>query len=222
MGSCPNLNCCLTVSEFGRGEISQIQQFEPRLDRASDDHRQNKVVRAMRIIGKIKSYGMSASSVMQPGTSVRCSTGHTLATDLPKAVGGHDAAPQPVELLVASLLGCKTATAHFVARHLFPRPHNRLSLVAFSDVVATRDERGALTLPITSAPEVTSAILSVQGVATVSLVSDSVAVTDADVQELGRIVEIRCPVAATLASAGVALEFDWRLARPPLAPTSEK
>ena len=165
---------------------------------------------------------MSATSITSPGCTVRTSTGHELATDLPKAVGGQDIAPQPVELLVASLLGCKTATAHFVARHLFPRPHNKISTLEFTDVVAARDERGALTLPIASTPDVTSAILSVHGMATVSLVSDTAAVTAADVHELGRIVEIRCPVAATLRSAGVNLEFEWRLARPPVATSDEK
>ncbi len=144
-----------------------------------------------------------------PGSTSRTDTAYTIRTDLPTGVGGQDSAPQPVELLLAALLGCKTATAHFVARNLWERRANRIDAIAFDEVVATRDERGALALPISAAPPVTAALLSVGGRVRVRPRSGSI--TPADVEAMGRIVEERCPVAATLSAAGVRLEFEWVL-----------
>ena len=53
------------------------------------------------------------------GEACACTTRvrqHTIRTDTPKLSGGMDTAAQPVELLLAALVGCETATAHFVAR----------------------------------------------------------------------------------------------------------
>ena len=121
-----------------------------------------------------------------------------------------DTAPQPVELLLASLLGCKTATAHYVARHLWPRPHNKIQSIRFEDIVAERDERGALSLPIDEAPPVTAALLRVRGVARVLPTSSTISASE--VAALGRLVEERCPVAATLVAAGCELNVAWELA----------
>ena len=41
-----------------------------------------------------------------------------IQSDTPKASGGIGAAPQPVQLLLAALVGCEQATAHFLARKL--------------------------------------------------------------------------------------------------------
>ena len=38
---------------------------------------------------------------------------------------------------------CQVATAHYVARHLWARPHNRFESIEFADVEAVRDPRGA-------------------------------------------------------------------------------
>jgi putative redox protein len=165
----------------------------------------------MRSVAKLKSYTMSATS-RGVGCVVHTSTGHTLQTDLPRPVGGLDQAAQPVELLLAGLLGCKTATAHFVARHLWPRPHNRLAAIEFVDVVADRDERGAIHLPIRDKPSVTAALFSVRGVVHVMPAPGAIDhITPKDVEMLGEIVEQRCPVAATLLAAGCQLDFQWQL-----------
>eukprot|EP01050_Picozoa_sp_SAG11_P016077 SAG11_NODE_2151_length_3742_cov_1.578644_4_plen_176_part_00 len=163
-------------------------------------------------VAQLKRYALAAASVhSRPGCLVRTATGHQIATDLPKVAGGADSAPQPVELLLASLLGCKVATAHYVARHLWPRPHHRLASVRFTDVIAERDERGALSLPFDTPKPVTAALLAVRGVAHVRPATQSGHITAKDVQKLGDIVEQRCPVAATLALAGCKLEFEWQL-----------
>jgi uncharacterized OsmC-like protein len=50
-------------------------------------------------------------------------------TDTPKRMGGQDTAPEPVDLMLAALIGCEQATAHFVAMKMRPtlkienRPH---------------------------------------------------------------------------------------------------
>jgi hypothetical protein len=86
---------------------------------------------------------------------VRTNTGHELRTDVPaptSTMGGTDSAPQPVETLLAALLGCTQATAIFVGRHLEPRV--LIERLEFVDIVAERDERGARSLPIDVDPSV--------------------------------------------------------------------
>ena len=83
------------------------------------------------------------------GSGTQCVTKarnvHDIRTDVPKAMGGADEAPQPVELLLAALLTCEQATAAYVARHMSPR--FKLKYVHFS-VVGERDDRGATALPV--------------------------------------------------------------------------
>ena len=91
-----------------------------------------------------------------------------------------------------------------------------MASVIFEDVVAERDERGALALPMTDTPPVTAALTRVHGVARVRPVSAEISA--ADVARLGELVEVRCPVAATLTAAGCELgcelHFEWILDRP--------
>ena len=111
---------------------------------------------------------------------------HVMATDLPRAMGGHNLAPQPVELLVASWMGCTQATALFVARQLRRSPpsspsqnddhkdddkddvffqwrHVSLDRLEFVNITAIRDERGALHVPLSEPPPVPSRLLEIQG-----------------------------------------------------------
>ncbi|CAK0901607.1 unnamed protein product [Prorocentrum cordatum] len=96
---------------------------------------------------RLKRYALAAASQGRAGCAVRFPGGHASATDLPWPAGD-DAAPQPVELLLAALVGCKTATAHFVARHSWPRPFNRIDAIEWADVAAHRDEAIPVSLPI--------------------------------------------------------------------------
>ena len=158
---------------------------------------------------RAKLYRCSATSLPGAGCAIQMATGYTVRTGLPRRMGGDDTAPQPVELLVAALLGCKTATAHYVARHAWPKPDNMIESVAFLDVVACRDENGALALPIAEPNPVPAGLTYVAGTAVV--IPRATGVQNADVQALGRLVEQRCPVAATLRAGGCQLDFVWTL-----------
>jgi len=133
---------------------------------------------------------------------------HTIQTDVPKSMGGEDAAPQPVELVLAALVGCEQATAAYVARHT--RPRFPLRYVHF-DLRATRDERGAIALPIDERPPVSSRLLRVEGTAIVHLSRG--AESRARVEALGRRVEERCPVADMLRASGCELDVRWQMAK---------
>ena len=130
---------------------------------------------------------------------------HDIRTDVPKAMGGADEAPQPVELLLAALVGCEQATAAYVARHMSPR--FRLKYVHFS-VVGERDDRGATALPVHEPAPCPARLSRVTGEAVVHVRGP--AETQARVDELARLVKSRCPVADTLRAAGTELEVRWR------------
>lgn len=131
--------------------------------------------------------------------------GHTLVTDVPRAGGGADAAPQPVETLLAALIGCETATAHFVARQLGVR----VGSIDF-EIRASRDVRGSAHVPVGEAAPAPSRLQRIEGVATVA--TDDPALDAATLAELGRVVHERCPVANMVAASGCDLAVAWRLA----------
>mmetsp|Transcript_112000 Transcript_112000/g.311839 ORF Transcript_112000/g.311839 Transcript_112000/m.311839 type:complete len:200 (-) Transcript_112000:85-684(-) len=135
---------------------------------------------------------------------------HTLLTDVPRAMGGCDAAPQPVELLLAALVGCETATAAYVARQM--RPRIRLKKISF-DCAAERDELGALALPLETLPPVPSQLQRINGIATVHLVDGCVEPPER-IKELQEHVEQRCPIANMVRNSGCHLDVQWVLARP--------
>lgn len=132
---------------------------------------------------------------------------HEIRLDLPKTMGGADGAPQPVELLVAALIGCEQATAAYCARHMSPR--FPLKHVHFT-YAAARDDRGATSLPIIEPPPVSARMQRVTGTAVVHLSRG--AETPERVDQLRRLVEARCPVANTLVAAGCELDVQWKLA----------
>lgn len=119
-----------------------------------------RVFSAAAVSSRLHVYRLSAvSNSCQPLCRSTTSSGHELVTDVPRAAGGRDLSAQPVEMMIASLLGCKVATTHFVARHLWPRAHNRVDRIEFVDVEAARDDRGSLHLPINDAAPVSAALL---------------------------------------------------------------
>lgn len=130
---------------------------------------------------------------------------HSVRTDTPKLQGGTDLAAEPVETLLAALIGCEQATAHFVARML------RMSVDRIEfDIHAARDPNGSMARPLTDEePPVPVQLQAVWGSAWVY--SSSPTLTAEDVSRLGRIVHKRCPVAAMIVASGCDLRVVWHL-----------
>ena len=149
-----------------------------------------------------------------PGVTVSTNTGHVLQTDLPKRMGGQDTAPQPVEMLLASWMGCTQATALFVARQLSVT----IDYIEFDDIRAFRDEHGALELPIQQDPSVPSRLQRVTGTITVHFRTENAGtdgtfpVSDADFSLLKEQTELRCPVANMMIASGCQMDVEWRQA----------
>ncbi len=105
-----------------------------------------------------------------------------------------------------------------------PRVH-QFRARACHDVLAARDESGALHLPVNEDAPVPSSLLYAPWCcfflvvtlfrmyvrAVVRLTPSSGAIGMKDVVALGSLVEKRCPVAAMLVQAGVQLDFRWML-----------
>lgn len=130
-------------------------------------------------------------------------TGHSLETDVPITMGGKNLAPQPVETLLAALIGCTQATALFVGRQLQPRV--LIERMEF-DIEAERDERGALSLPIDAKPEVPSRLQRVSGIV---VVYAKQTIDDSTLSLLKEQTELRCPVANMMHASGCEMNIDW-------------
>lgn len=155
-----------------------------------------------------KSYRIqgSTSESSRAGVRARTGTGHVLHTDLPRPMGGADGAAQPVETLLAALAGCTQATAVYVARNLRPE---RLDIRRIDfDLRAARDERGALSLPIESPPEIPSRLRFVSGTVRVHAAT-SRPISDRDLALLREQTELRCPVANMMVASGCEMNVRW-------------
>lgn len=142
-------------------------------------------------------------------------------------MGGQDEAPQPVELLLGSWMGCTQATASFVARQLLlekdrlvksepgtrrPRRPNREVRLEFDNIQAFRDERGALELPISKTPEVPSRLQRITGTIRVAIVDMDETIYNLDAEELFVLkeqTEARCPIANMMLASGCDIDVDW-------------
>ncbi|KAL7448938.1 hypothetical protein ACHAWC_001049, partial [Mediolabrus comicus] len=125
-------------------------------------------------------------------------TNHILETDVPKKMGGGDEAPQPVEHLLAALCGCTQATAVYCGRMMKPRLI--IDKIDFN-IEAYRDERGALSLPITETPTIPARLQKVAGTVIVTF-KDGMEVSEEQLDILGKQTEARCPVANMLHASG--------------------
>lgn len=159
-----------------------------------------------------KTYHLSGSTTPgnRSGVSVKTNTGHSIQTDVPRGMGGHDTAPQPVETLLAAWMGCTQATALFVGRHMEPRL--LLDRLEF-DIVASRDERGALQLPLDAQREAPSRLQRVGGIITVYLRKGTISVEQ--IKVLSEQTEERCPVANMMIASGCEMAVEW------VAPSTE-
>ena len=93
----------------------------------------------------------------------------------------------------------ETATSQFIARKL-RMPLNRIDF----DIHAERNEWGSMHLPVDEEPDVASRLHRIWGVARVHTTA-----SQADVDELARLVKIRCPLASMVILSGCKLEVEW-------------
>jgi putative redox protein len=143
-------------------------------------------------------------------STMRTDTGFKLETDVPLDMGGENSAPQPVETLLAALVGCTQATALFVGRQMEPRI--LLESLDF-DLTAVRDQRGALELPITELPSVPAQLQCVEGTITVYIKQSkrelARVLTDEELTLFSQQTEARCPVASMMMASGCEFKIKW-------------
>ena len=151
-----------------------------------------------------KSYQISGQG-RGSAVEMTTNTGHELFTDVPKKMGGTDTAPQPVEHLLAALIGCAQATAIFVGRNMEPRLV--IDKIEF-DIQAHRDARGALQQPIEETPDIPARLQCVSGTATVFF-KGSTSVSPEQLHLLGEQTEARCPVANMMLASGCTMDIKW-------------
>jgi len=136
---------------------------------------------------------------------LQTNTGHKLATDVPKTMGGQDSAAQPVEHLLTALIGCMQATAIFVGKMMKPRL--LIHHIEFN-VEAHRDERGALQLPIYETPDIQARLQYVTGKATFFF-KENQTVSQDEFNILREQTEVRCPVANMMIASGCTIDIEW-------------
>lgn len=152
-----------------------------------------------------KQYSISGTG-RRSKVTCQTNTNHILETDVPKKMGGGDEAPQPVEHLLAALLGCTQATAVFVGRMMEPRLI--IDNIDFN-IEAYRDQRGALSLPITETPAIPARLQKVAGTVIVTF-KDGMEVSEEQLDMLGKQTEARCPVANMMNASGCIMEIEWK------------
>ena len=167
--------------------------------KSDNDNNSNKILEETTTSGQYKKMYSITGIGEKSFVSMKTNTGHSLHTDVPKQMGGGDEAPQPVETLLASWVGCTQATALFVGRNMEPRL--LIDKIEF-DIEAYRDERGALggELPIkvgSELPDIPARLEKVVGV--VKIYSKKrkgvvVHLTEEQLSLLGEHTERRCPV----------------------------
>ena len=156
-----------------------------------------------------KSYSISGTG-RRSAVAMTTNTGHELFTDVPQKMGGSDTAPQPVEHLLAALIGCAQATAIFVGRSMKPRL--LIDKIEF-DIQANRDARGALQQPIEETPDIPARLQYVSGTARVFFKgNDNVSLEQ--LQLLSEQTEARCPVANMMLASGCTIDIQWENGSP--------
>jgi uncharacterized OsmC-like protein len=136
-----------------------------------------------------------------------------------------DLAPQPVEHLLAALLGCTQATAMYVSRMMTPRLF--IDRIEFNNFMAYRDERGALARPIDAFPSSPSRLQRVSGTVTLYFIAsssslssnsdsseslginDAIIVTPEQLKTLAEQTEVRCPIANMMHASGCIMDIEW-------------
>jgi len=115
-------------------------------------------------------------------------------------MGGLNTAPQPVEMLLASLCGCEQVTAEFIARHMKPRV--KIDKIEF-EIQAARNPRAAITLPLgVDLPP--SRLERIWGTATVHSTA-----SQEQIDIIAKEIKKRCPIANMIVLSGCVLDIKF-------------
>ena len=123
-----------------------------------------------------------------------------------------------MELLLASLAGCATATAEFVFKNWEwggggGEGADGVTVESLSfEIEAWRDQRGVLTMPLSKDPPVPAMLQSITGTVKVHTVPY---LPTSELQPLAHAVESRCPIANMLTLSGCNLDLKWSSVAPP-------
>ncbi|KAL7530906.1 hypothetical protein ACHAXR_004661 [Thalassiosira sp. AJA248-18] len=172
--------------------------------RVSRDNQQTTENETNDELGHQKYYAISGTG-RRSNVKMETNTGHALQTDVPKKMGGQDSAPQPVEHLLAALIGCTQATAIYVGRMMNPRLI--IDKICF-DIEGYRDERGALELPIDILPTIPARLQCISGTVRVHF-RKGAKVSEVQIMTLGAQTEARCPVANMMHASGCVMDIKW-------------
>ena len=116
-----------------------------------------------------------------------------MLTDEPEKIGGENAGPNPMELLLCSLVGCNQATANIVNERKFKLPIESINYKA----EGIYDARGFF-----GVDGVSPAYQSIEVMANVTPKAGET-ITQAELDALGRVVGSRCPVEALFTAANI-------------------
>ena len=189
---------------------------------------------------RIKSYSIattfSGSSPSDPPSTTHLLTG----TGIPlTTTGSHSKLhPQPIDLVLGGLAGCLRSTCDYVfskwslpltsssATHPAvspPPPFRPPSSSLLSDYVSCvsiqveghRDSLGAVSLPLSVTPPLSSRLFRVHGQVVVHAYSDlplsSVSSQEDLARDLEKCVEVRCPVSNMLRASGCDVDLKWSI-----------
>lgn len=203
----------ITGGKFFMRNIINAKNFGNDIRNCKDVRTNNEIITNRNNPQNIKSYLITGIGKGN-ASSIKTNTAHELFTDLPKPMGGNDESPQPVEHLLAALVGCTQATAVFVGRSMKPRL--QVEKIEFIDIHGFRDQRGALHLPIEETPPVPARLQSISGRIKVHInkrYHKKHPITDRQFTLLKEQTELRCPIANMLHASGCQIDIEWILSR---------
>jgi uncharacterized OsmC-like protein len=125
----------------------------------------------------------------------------SVLTDEPEKIGGENAGPNPMELLLCSLVGCNQATANIVNERKFKLPIESINYKA----EGVYDARGFF-----GVEGVSPAYQSIDLVANVTPKAGET-ITQSELDALAGVVASRCPVEALFNAANIPVKAVWQL-----------
>jgi len=152
-----------------------------------------------RATGTFKRYRITGTG-SRSATSSDTHSGFSITTDVPEVMGGTNTSAEPIYHLLAAFIGCETATAQFVAKHM----KIKIAKLEF-DLTAERDAALPLLLPIETSPSGNVGLFKIMGTVSVETIA-----SQEQIHKLFDQVHTRCPVASMLVHSGCELDLKYK------------